>query len=397
MHFLWMVTLGVFYVNAVTERRPTIVTDRWGTMSNFRKIVGGSAILWWLGPAYTLSEDMCVGTAMQMQDTYLGVLLRGVVLRSLIFFFFPFLLGLHWTYLDNNPVLGQIECTRAGFSRMSASAWTSLIIAFFICLAAVAGNVYYISVQPGTPVVFVLLGYAAAFLLVVAAAMLFVRIQQTHHVHLHHYQIFYLLMPLCTARDNYLASACQGVCMGIAVEGSTRWSWAPLIEHNQHTQRQAKSRRARIVRALLAEPSTREQLTPTPPSDEEAHILSPVVLEPPGAPSTTKSKAALVHPSRTFFIPPAPWTIEEDSHEEHMALHNCSLCACAAETLTFRRGSCAAHAFVACCYDIEGACCCVGGVTDGLCQPDLNREDWETSPHEATHLKDAGSPCDQPH
>lgn len=387
LHFTWMVSLGIFYINAVTERRPTILTDRWGTMSNFRKIICSSAALWWLGPAYTLSEDMCIDASMPPWEAFTHVLVHGVIYRSLLSFFLPYLLGLHWTCLDNNPVLGQIECTRAGFSRMSGTAWTVLGIAFMICLAAVVGNVYFISVQPGTPVVYVVAGYACAFLLVAAAAVFFVRIRQTHHVHLHHYQIFYLLMPLCTARDNYLASVCQGVCMGIAVEGSSRWSWAPLIEHNQFTQRLAKNRRSRIMRALLAEPTVVGQLSPNPPSDEEAHIMSPVVMEPPTAPMASKTSTATVHPSRALYIPPAPWTIDEESHEEYMALHNCTVCGCAGDTLTFRRGSCAAHAFVTLCYDMEGTCCCVGNLTDGLCQPDLNREDWETSPREATRLK----------
>ncbi len=395
LHFLWMVVLGVFYVNSVTERRPSVITDRWGTFSNFRKIVGGSALLWWLGPAYTLSEDMCMSASLPLDESYLHVFTHGVVFRSLCSFFIPFLLGLHWTYLDHNPVLGQIECSRAGFSRMTASAWVVLTVAFIICLTAVVANVYFISVQAGTPVIYVVAGYALAFLFVATAAVAFVRYRQSHHVHLHHYQIFYLLMPLCTARDNYFSAACQGVCMGIAVEGSSRWSWAPLIEHNQHTQRLSKNRRSRILRALLAEPVYREQFTPTPPSDEEAHIMSPVVMEPPTAPSSSKTKTASVHPSRELIVPPAPWTIEEDSHEEFLSMHNCAACACCSDTLTFRRGSCAAHCFVACCYDIEGSLCCVGGLTDGICQPDLNRSDWVHSPSESAHLKADGSPCDQ--
>jgi hypothetical protein len=53
------------------------------------------------------------------------------------------------------------------------------------------------------------------------------------HLHLHHYFFSGILLPffLCTSGSSFWrwgALSCAGICMGVMVEGSTRWSFAPL-------------------------------------------------------------------------------------------------------------------------------------------------------------------------
>lgn len=361
---------GYSYVTFVTERRANLCIDRWQTLSNFRKVALFALTVWWVGPVFTLSEGMCNPSLSSIAGvyrdaTYEDRVLFGVMVRLLVCFAIPFALGLQWTHLDSFPLLNAIVCTGAAMKALPITSWVILILFTLLIVGVVAGNLFFLFTQSESHWLGVLLGYVALILLVAIMLLYFVRLRKTHHPHLHHYQIFAVLVPLCSARGSLLGVASQAVCLGVAIEGASRWTLAPFIEHNDLTKHQAKKERGKVMKSLL-----------NPPDEPSTSAAAPT----PGATATPartgapKSGAAKVVPEHADGTGEevAVYHIKADSPTITIPAWGL-VSLCTGPEVVMRRGSLPSWCLVNCCYDNDGALCCVGSVTDGCLQPDLNR------------------------
>lgn len=352
---------GYVYVTHITERRENPWTDRWKTVSNMRKVGFFAAAMWWLGPVFTLSEGMCNPSSSVLSGSFAGGegsfaerLLWGVLLRQILAFTVPFALGLQWTYLDFIPALNSIKCTAEGLKKMPAVAWAALTFLVVCVVGAAVGNLFFLFTQSNPHWHWTLIGYGVLLLIAIAGFAIFVKWQGTHHLHLHHYQIFALLVPGASARGNYLAVASMAFCMGVAIEGASRWSLAPMFEHNEYTKRGPKNQRSGVMQAL--------QTAPEEPDFEN--------MVPPPA-GVAKGKVA---PAGDAAGAAAPQHYSIPKTAGRVVVPSCLLVQpCCGPHFTLVRGSVPAACLVNCCYDVEGALCCVGGVTDGILQPDFNK------------------------
>jgi hypothetical protein len=212
---IWMLALvlGFAYVAGGTEQRPGFLLSRRGDYWEVLKLVLSGAVLFFFAPCVALSP---ITPAVRHDQ----VPYAAYVVAS---FFLPYLIGLHFTYLDRIKFL-QL----AGDKCTTPSEWTTCAAAeTCFCLAMTLVGVLYVSwgayqmVSLGYAL-FYLIGYAAVGIFTVLVTWL---LRDSHYLHFHHYMLFGSCIPLFVFPDAYGAVG-LGLATGPYVEGIARWSMA---------------------------------------------------------------------------------------------------------------------------------------------------------------------------
>ncbi|PRP79348.1 hypothetical protein PROFUN_12949 [Planoprotostelium fungivorum] len=134
------------------------------------------------------------------------------------FYIVPFFLGLHFTYLDYLPLMGEFVINTESIKRFKKGHWiigaslSSLIL--FLLSYHVWLFIFHHTWKIYLPVFF---GLLVSFVLRV-----FIHTRRGGTIHVHHFQIGAVLMAF-TPFQNIISSTLQGIAAGVFVEGLTRW------------------------------------------------------------------------------------------------------------------------------------------------------------------------------
>jgi len=201
---------GYSFVAYVTENRSNPFKSRVDTYKCFLLLVFTAPFVFLCGPVRGLREPSTTSH------------LRAFFYDSLFVAFY--FVGLQFTYLDSIMLF-----RRAGDKFGTPSLWktytkTELAVIVPIILSmmgVVAWHLYLIFED--SLVVWYSIFYGVVLLAMVLPTVIF---RKTHHLHMHHYGIFGLLIPFF-AFPNAFSMACLGVVSGVYVEGIGRWgmSW----------------------------------------------------------------------------------------------------------------------------------------------------------------------------
>jgi hypothetical protein len=212
---VWMfsLVLGFAYVAGGTEERPNFFLSRRGDYWELLKLLLSGPLLFVFAPSVALSP--LTPAVRHDQVPYAAYIVAS--------FFLPYLIGLHWTYLDRVRFL-QL----AGDKCTTPSEWSTCAAAesCFVLAMTLIGVLYvswgaYQMVSLGYAL-FYLVGYVAAGLTTVLVTWL---LRESHYLHFHHYMLFGSCIPLFVFPDVYGAVG-LGLATGPYVEGIARWSMA---------------------------------------------------------------------------------------------------------------------------------------------------------------------------
>jgi hypothetical protein len=206
-YVLTALTSGFIYVLVVTLRcKRSYSLYSKTTLDLVTCLVLGSA-LHFLGPNATL-------LGLNDSPDWTDLLLYDFCIWTLAFW-----LGVHWTHLDS----GELKKFVLSWEHMKAWSWRlwgvfSVLIVMGLCLG---GYQVYLLNSRGV-LEFVGVGYCSMLVVMSLAAYC---LRTTHYFHLHHYQVFAMLVPLTMSQD-WVAAACQGFSLGVFCEGIARWGAA---------------------------------------------------------------------------------------------------------------------------------------------------------------------------
>jgi hypothetical protein len=146
-----------------------------------------------------------------------------LLLYNFLVWTFSFWLGLHWTYLDS----GQLKKLVLTWQYMKL--WSMQLWAIFCALVVVVLSLTWyqlVILHSRGLLVLVGAGYSCAICALVCLAFCF---NDSYDFHLHHYQLFALLVPL-TMNQDWVSAGCQGFCFGAYCEGIARWGVASFFD-----------------------------------------------------------------------------------------------------------------------------------------------------------------------
>jgi hypothetical protein len=146
-----------------------------------------------------------------------------LLLYNFLVWTFTFWLGLHWTYLDTTQ-LRKIVLTWEHMKHWSMQLWAVFCGLVVIGLSLTAYQLYLFHTRG--LLVFVGVGYSCAVCALVCLAFC---LKDSYDFHLHHYQLFALLVPL-TMNQDWVSAGCQGFCFGAYCEGIARWGVASFFD-----------------------------------------------------------------------------------------------------------------------------------------------------------------------
>jgi hypothetical protein len=208
LYYVFINVSGYFYVTAVTLRlkRKTLFSGRRTEFRDFFACLAIGTVLYFIGPNATLKG---------FDDTSS---LGGLVLYDFCAWTAAFWLGVNWTHMDIKP-LRMLELNLQAMRRWSWQLWLLFVLASCALLGA-AGYELYLLYARGL-LFYVLIGYGTCF---VTLFVVWLCVRSTHSFHLHHYQLFGLLVP-CTLTQHWLSAIIQGLAIGGYVEGLARWGF----------------------------------------------------------------------------------------------------------------------------------------------------------------------------
>ncbi|KAG2382887.1 hypothetical protein C9374_004854 [Naegleria lovaniensis] len=137
-----------------------------------------------------------------------------------------FYIGLQFTYLDKIEPLQKFGDTIVNSTRWKEIAfweWIGLIMTGLAVITLILLQLFMFFTQLGPHI---LLSFIIGYLLVVTilAILYLSHFRKTHYLHMHHYFLVALLIPMLRIRNVFLIGviAC-GICLGVYCEGITRW------------------------------------------------------------------------------------------------------------------------------------------------------------------------------
>jgi hypothetical protein len=210
--WLFLCMAGYAWVSMVQCGRPAPFIDRAGSYTQFLRLMALAPVLYWVGPRHVLRAWGEGGAAALRWNGLLYVL--------------PFFIGLQFFYLQRidaiNYSLNYHDLTRMGpvaIAVFSAVALLIVVLAWFhLRWARQAG---------------ILAPYIGAFVGSIAGiAQVTVLLNETRHLHIHHWFLFCFFVPFARFR-NPVSTICQAVCAAIAVEGVAEWSMSTIWELNK--------------------------------------------------------------------------------------------------------------------------------------------------------------------
>jgi len=200
---------GYSFVAYVTEKRQNPFKSRFDKYQCFLRLIVKAPLVYLCGPVRSLYGPTNTDH------------LPAFLFNSLFLLFF--FVGLQFTYLDSVTLF-----RRAGDKFGTPSLWRTytrtelalIIPIIFGIVGCIAWQLYLIWLY--TLIVWYSVFYGIVFLALILPTIIF---RKTHHLHLHHYAIFGLLIPFF-AFQNPFSLACLGVVTGVYVEGVSRWGMA---------------------------------------------------------------------------------------------------------------------------------------------------------------------------
>ncbi|KAK5574838.1 hypothetical protein RB653_010092 [Dictyostelium firmibasis] len=224
---LWMICIvcGFAYVSMITEKRSVPFHCRYKRHRDFFQLLFVGTIWFAIGgPSRALlgKNDVIIGLDDHItKNTTHGFSAEESFFYNYFGFFIPFLLGLHFTYLDRNLFLRS-----AGDKFGTPSLWRTFkpleiialcpIILFILTMAAIH---IYLIIEDHLWEYFAI-AYGLFFFIMIGVSWL---IRSTYYLHIHHYFMFGCMIPL-TGFQTILSLISLGAVSGIAVEGVSRWS-----------------------------------------------------------------------------------------------------------------------------------------------------------------------------
>lgn len=143
----------------------------------------------------------------------------------------PFLVGCNYFFLDRIPTLNRMfyKLTWPPFVSMyRGSDW--LVLGGIILLAASLVSVHLYLMIADELFLLVYYGPALVGLIGALVSMTYV-LRRSHHLHLHHYFIFGVLLA-CTPFQNPITAMTQALLLGVYVEGIATWGMDPIFPPN---------------------------------------------------------------------------------------------------------------------------------------------------------------------
>ncbi|EFA84134.1 hypothetical protein PPL_03207 [Heterostelium album PN500] len=212
-YFLWMtsIVLGFAYVAVVTEKRNYPFHCRYKRHRDFVQLLILASLMFIISPSRTLMGP----NDLEPHSIHISFV------YNYFSFVIPYLLGLHYTYLDYNLFLRSV-----GDKFGTPSLWYTYkpkeimtiipIILFIVTL--IVWHVYLIIADNLWE--YFLIAYSIFFVILIGVSWI---VRKTYYLHMHHYFIFGSMIPL-SGFQNPLSSFSMGVITGITVEGVSRWS-----------------------------------------------------------------------------------------------------------------------------------------------------------------------------
>lgn len=134
-----------------------------------------------------------------------------------------FWIGLHYTYLDSGD-LKKLILKWDYMKNWSAKLWVIFSVSSVTGVSLAAYQLYLLEARG------LLIYFAIGYGLVIFGLLLVaVCTKNTHDFHLHHYQLFSIVIPL-TMNQTWVSAACQGLSFGVFCEGLARWGSASCFE-----------------------------------------------------------------------------------------------------------------------------------------------------------------------
>ncbi|GAM28389.1 hypothetical protein SAMD00019534_115650 [Acytostelium subglobosum LB1] len=207
-YLLWIscITMGFAYVSVVTEERNYPFHCRYKRHRDFFQLLVVASVMFMLGPERTLMGP----NDPKNHNIHIAFLYNYFA------FVVPFVIGLHYTYLDHNLFLRSV-----GDKFGTPSLWytyepkelLTIIPIILTILCIIAWHIYLMIVQDVW--IYFLVGYSIYFIVLIGVTMVW---RKTHYLHLHHYFIFGSLIPL-SAFQTIPSAICLGLITAITVEG----------------------------------------------------------------------------------------------------------------------------------------------------------------------------------
>lgn len=210
-YLIFALASGFAYVQFVTLRCKRSWTLMSSTTYDLGMCLGFGCLLHFLGPNATL---------LGLNDTsdWGEILMYDFLAWSVAFW-----LGIHWTHLDSGE-LKKLVLSWEYMQNWSVKLWAIFSASLLAGFGLAVYNLYLL--QDRGLLVYVAVGYSSMFLTMMILAYYF---KDTHEFHLHHYQLFAMLIPL-TMSQGLVCAACQGYCLGVYCEGIARWGAANCYE-----------------------------------------------------------------------------------------------------------------------------------------------------------------------
>lgn len=190
-------------VFVLKSKRKWVLSSRYGHFSGFLMYVGIALILYWVGPNF-------------LWPAY-------SLIYILVFLTLPYVLCLYFSKLDKG-VLRKLEFSTDGLQSMSCAVLLLLVLTL-VLLASTCGYQFFLLYQLGLLYMY-LIPYSC---LLSFLALLTYLLRRTHNLHIHHYMIGFLLLPL-TRPNSVVSLVVQGVALGLYTEGIARWGFGYLFK-----------------------------------------------------------------------------------------------------------------------------------------------------------------------
>lgn len=208
---LWIICMvaGYSFVAVITEKRGHPFKSRFDKYQCTLRMVVKAPLVFLCGPIRSLHNPA-------ESDQFQAFLYNSIFV---IFFF----VGLQFTYLD-----GIMLFRRAGDKFGSPSLWKTytrselalIIPIILVIVGSIVWECYLIFFD--SLAIWYLILYGIIFAAIILPTII---LRNSHHLHMHHYAIFGLLIPFF-AFPNPFSMGWLGVVSGIYVEGVSRWGMA---------------------------------------------------------------------------------------------------------------------------------------------------------------------------
>ncbi|EGG20035.1 hypothetical protein DFA_07151 [Cavenderia fasciculata] len=236
-YILWIssIILGFSYVSLVTEARSYPFHCRYQRHRDFFQLLFAVSLLYLIAPSRTLmgpSDGTTIqersGSSSSQETITPGQPVnhnQKTIYEAFVFNYFsfiiPFVVALHYTYLDHNLFLRSVGDKFGTPSLWKTYTFKEVIVIIPIVLFIISLVVWHVFLIIKDHLwIYYLIAYGLFFGILISVSC---AIHKNYYLHLHHYFIFGSLIPFATF-NNPLTSISLGLISGITVEGCARWS-----------------------------------------------------------------------------------------------------------------------------------------------------------------------------